>query len=178
MSSQDPVSPDKSDPNPKMEGASKNDFRIDIDPKVGEKIQEGLQGGVDMIQSLFTGFVKSIQDAMGPDMLKNVSAGQWLLQVASSLDEVCDAWRVGQPTPAGKTGELACYVERLEEEIQGSRVANQLTALRDRLNSAIAALDQASPESQSSSLRLLSDTVGYIQATAKSAMPVSMGDKK
>jgi hypothetical protein len=154
------------------------EFKIDIDPKIGEKLQEGLQGGVDVIQSLFSGFVKSIQDAMGPDMLKNISAGQWLLQVAASIDEVCDAWRSGQPTPAGKSGELACYIERLEEEIQGSRVANQLAALRERLSNAIAALDQLSPESQSSSLRLLSDTVGYIQATAKSAMPVSMGDKK
>lgn len=178
MSNEDPASPQKNESNPKMEGESKNDFRIDIDPKVGEKIQEGLQGGVDMIQSLFTGFVKSIQDAVGPEMLKNVSAGQWLLQVAASLNEVCDSWRAGQATLAGKSCELACYIERLEEEIQGSRVANQLAALQERLSNAIAALDQASPESQSSSLRLLSDTVGYIQATAKSAMPVQMGEKK
>ena len=160
------------------QGAQGSPFRIEIDPQSREKLQEGLEGGVNMIQSLFTGFVKSIQDAMGPDMLKNLSAGQWLVQVAASLEEICDAWRAGQPTPAGKSGELACYIERLEEEIQGSRVANQLSALRERLSNAIAALDHASPESQSSSLRSLSDTVGYIQATAKSAMPVQVGDKK
>ena len=178
MNIENPDSPDRNKSNSSTEGESKKDFRIDIDPKVVEKMQEGLQGGVDMIQRLFTGFVKSLQDAMGPDMLKNISAGQWLQQVAVSLEEVCDAWRAGQPTPAGKSGELACFVERLEEEIQGSRVANQLAALRERLVKAIAALEQASPESQSSSLRLLSETVGYFQATARSALPVSVGDTK
>ena len=160
------------------QGAQGGPFRIEIDPQSREKLQEGLEGGVNMIQSLFTGFVKSIQDAMGPDMLKNLSAGQWLVQVATSLEEVCEAWRAGQPTPSGKSGELACYIERLDEEIQGSRVANQLAALRERLSNAIAAVDQASPDAQPNSLRLLSDTVGYIQATAKSAMPVQMGEKK
>lgn len=180
MSNSDSSSPHNGDSNPNGKDPQQRDshFKIDIDPKIGEKFQEGLQSGVDVIQGLFSGFVKSIQDAMGPDMVKNMSAGQWLLQVAASLDEINDAWRAGHSTPTGKSGELACYIERLEEEIQGSRVANQLATLRERLRNAIAALDHASPDSQSSSLRMLSDTVGYIQATAKSAMPVQIGDKK
>ncbi len=135
MSNTDSSPPLNSDsiPNGKDSEKREGHFKIDIDPKIGEKLQEGLHSGVDVIQGLFSGFVKSIQDAMGPDMLKNLSAGQWLLQVAASLEEICDAWRSGQPTPAGKAGELACYVERLEEEIQGSRVANQLVPLRERL---------------------------------------------
>jgi hypothetical protein len=83
MSNEDSVSLSRDDASPKTNGSRTSDFHIDIDPKVGEKIKEGIQGGVDVIQSLFTGFVKSIQDAMGPDMLKNISSGQWLLQVAA-----------------------------------------------------------------------------------------------
>ncbi len=153
-------------------GKKAAEFKIDIDPKIGEKLQEGLQGGVDVLQGLFSGFVKSIQDAMGPEMMRNLEASQWLGQVAASLDEVAVAWRAGAPTPSGKSGELSCYAERLAEEIRGSRVEGQADSLRNWLELAKSAIERDDSQSRS-----VADAAGYFSATAKSAMPVQVGGK-
>lgn len=142
-------------------------FKIDVDPKIGETIQGGIQTGVEALGQFLSGFVKSIQDSLGPDLVRNMSASQWLAQVAASLDEVATAWQAGQPTPSGKLGELSCYLERLDEEIAHSRVESQKDALRERLSQAMAAVESEQVQAQS----MLSNAAGYFRAAAKSAMP-------
>lgn len=153
-------------------GKPTGEFKFQIDPKAGAAIQEGLQGGVDAIQQLFSGFVKSIQDAMGPEMLRNISAGQWLAQVAACLESVASAWRAGEPAPADKAGELACYLERLAGEIHDSRVEDQLPALQDRLDKVLQAIDRGEID-----LRGAAHAAGYFQAAAKSALPLQFKNK-
>ena len=154
-------------------GKKNGEFKFQIDPKIGESLQGGLQGGFEAIGQLLTGFVQSIKDAVGPELMRNLSAGQWLATVAASLEEIASAWQVGQPTPSGKSGELACFLERLAEEVQGSRVEGQEAALRERLAQALAMI-----ESDQSDARIVSKAAGYFQAAAKSAMPMQVGEKK
>lgn len=172
MNQTNPASRISHPPDVEANGKKSAEFKIDIDPKIGDKIQEGLQGGVDVLQGLFSGFVKSIQEAMGPEMMRNLAASQWLGQVAASLDEVAAAWRTGAPTPPGKSGELSCYAERLPEEVKGSRVEGQTDALRNWLELAKNAIERDDTQSRS-----VADAAGYFNAAAKSAMPVQLGGK-
>ena len=166
---------DSSTPSPfdNVDSRSKNksEFKIEIDPKIGEAFQGGLQGGVDALGQLFTGLMKSITNAVGPELVRNVSASQWLEQVATSLDEVAAAWRSDQATPVGKSGELTCYLDRIAEEVAGSRVESQLAALRDRLTQVLALVDNEQRD-----LKIVTNVAGYFHASAKSAMPNQSGN--
>ena len=149
--------------NTQANGRKNAEFKIDIDPKLGQS----LQGGVDAIQQLFAGFVNTIKESVGPDMLKNLSTAAWLTQVADSLEQVNSAQQAGEPIPESKSGEIACYLERLDAELKGSRVEGQANSLRDRL-----ARVQTGLEQQQLDRRTLGDAIGFFQAAAKSVVPI------
>jgi hypothetical protein len=149
--------------NAETNGRKNAEFKIDIDPKLGQS----LQGGVDAIQQLFAGFVNTIKESVGPDMLKNLSTAAWLTQVADSLEQIMTAQQAGEPIPESKSGEIACYLERLDAELKGSRVEGQSNSLRDRLVRVQTGLEQ-----QQLDRRALGDAIGFFQAAAKSVVPI------
>jgi hypothetical protein len=173
MNSSQPTARATHTPHVETNSQKNGEFKFDINSKVNEKLQEGLQGGVDALQNFFTGFVKSIQTAIGPEVMRSLSASQWLGQVAASLEEVAAAWRADSPTPPGKSGELSCYAERVIEEVKGSRVEGQSEALCEWLEIAMQAIDREDTQSRS-----VADAAGYFNAAAKSAMPLQLNGNR
>jgi hypothetical protein len=157
------ASPEKHNENEQLPN---REFHIEINPKVGQSLQEGLQVGFDAIGQLLNGFVSSIKDSVAPDVMKNIATGQWLSQVANCLEEIATASNQGQPTAPSKAGELSFYLEQLEFQLEGSRVQNMTPSLKDRLERVL-----KSVENNELDARTLQSTIGFFQAASKSSLP-------
>ena len=131
-----------------------------------------LQGGMEAIKKLFEGFATMAQGLVGPEAVRNFEAGQWLERVAICLDETAALLREASQVTPEKTGELTCFLERVEEELKGSKFASQQSALHQRLQNIH---DQISTPGDSVPFRVqatqVAEAAGYFHAAAKSAIP-------
>ena len=124
-----------------------------------------LGDGLAAIQQVFAGLADAAKNAVGPELLKNFQAGQWLGRVATCLDQTAAQLRTEVPSVAGKLGELAAYRERLGGELEGSKFAPEVTALAERLDSALSAARDRNPD-------VVAEAGGYFRAAANSAGPI------
>ena len=156
-------------PSDKNSNNAEEQIHITPDGDVGEALEKGM----DALKSVFGGIVDMVQDTIGPDGMKNLGAAQWLTQVASSLEEAATGLRDGA-VPSGKAGEISCFVDRLEDELKGSKFESQMSTLRDRLQKALQAIERVSgTESPISSgdVDMVADAAGYFTAAASSVTP-------
>ncbi len=83
------------------------------------------------------------------------------------LEQIMTAQQARETIPESKSGEVACYLERLDAELKGSRVEGQANSLRERLTRVQTGLEQ-----QQLDRRALGDAIGFFQAAAKSVVPI------
>ena len=149
-------------PNP--EGTPDPTPQSDAPGSAEVNIDKGLQVGLDAIQKVFAGLVTAVKNAIGPEMLRMLEAGNFLSQVGTCLDETAAALRESGTCPPEKLGELACLRERLAVELKGSKFEGQTTALRERL-------EMAGQAATAGDARSLAVVAGYFHAAAKTAAP-------
>lgn len=142
---------------------------VKLDGDVGEAIGKG----VDALKSLIGGFAQMAQDMIGPEGMKTLQAAQWLSQVAASIQQTADGLRDSDKVPLGKSGEIACFLERLEAELQGSKFETQQPSFRTRLETCSEIVERTAESdhaASSSDLKQLNDAVGYFHAAAATAV--------
>jgi hypothetical protein len=148
-----------------------------VEFKFDGNVGNSLQAGFGALQQVFEGFAKMAQNAIGPELVKNLQAGGWLGSVADTLDAI--AASNGSGVPGAQAGELACYIERLESELTGSKFAPQLGSFRNRLESAAAATERAMQSGGGISredAQIVAAAAGYFRASAKSVISIGGGN--
>lgn len=65
-----------------MADDKKIDFKIDLNEKLGESMENGF----DAIGKFFGGLVGAIKEAIGPVLMKSLGAANWLGQTAQCLE--------------------------------------------------------------------------------------------
>ncbi len=140
-----------------------------VEFKFDGKLGDSFQAGMGALQQVFEGFAKMAQNAVGPEMVKNLQAGGWLGSVADCLDVI--AASTGSGVPGSQVGELECYVEQLESELTGTRFAPQIGSFRNRLDSVSTITARALQSGGGISRedgQILAAAAGYFRASAKS----------
>ena len=137
-------------------------INIPVDGDVGDALEKGM----DALKSVFGGIVDMVQDTIGPDGMKNLGAGQWLTQVSTSLEEAAKSLRDGAVS-AGKAGELSCFLDRIEEELTGSKFESQLPSMLQKLQTALTVV-QSGDSSDLAGIDAVADAAGYFSAAASS----------
>lgn len=138
-----------------------------------EDFGKALETGLAAIQNLFDGIVTAAKKAVGPEMLRNFEAANWIGRVATCLEETAAAFRDAPTALAGKSGELACHLERLDAEVKASKFESQQSALRQRLDGVVQAI-AAGPSAAAS--QKTAEAAGYFRAAANSVGPVPTGN--
>ena len=154
---------------------SQPEVNFSFDQSAGDAIGKGL----DALKDVFAGFAGMAQQMAGSDEMRNLQAGQWLAQVASSIEEVCTGIRDDNAVPAGKSGEMTCFLERLETEVKGSKAEDQLESLQQRLKKTSQLMNRLNKKNtlpSESELQTLQETLGYFRATAVSINPSGAAD--
>ncbi|MCP4787317.1 MAG: hypothetical protein GY903_14010 [Fuerstiella sp.] len=135
-------------------------------------VGDALGKGMDALKSVLGGFAGMVQDAIGPEGMRNLEASQWLTQVASCMEEVAAGLRDSGAVPAGKAGEVSCFLDRIEEETKGSKFESQLSSLRQKLEDASQTIQRASGSGSAAvseqDISGLTDSAGYFNAAAAS----------
>lgn len=142
-----------------------------VEFKFDGNLGNSLQSGLGALQQVFEGFAKMAQNAVGPDLVKNLQAGSWLGNVADCLDAI--ATSNGSGVPGNQVGELACYSERLDAELTTSRFASQIPSFKLRLEAATAVTEramQSGGEISREDARTVAAAAGYFRASAKSVI--------
>ena len=121
------------------------------------------------MKKLFEGFATVAKQAIGPELLRNLEAASWLGRVATCLDETGASLNQPPTVVAGKSGELACYLEQLDAEVKGSRFESQEDALRHRIEGVVQAIIG---KSQTDASRTVAEAAGYFRAAANSVGPL------
>ncbi|MBP85804.1 MAG: hypothetical protein CMJ64_03665 [Planctomycetaceae bacterium] len=152
------------------------EINFSFDGDVGDAIGKG----VDSLKSLLGGIVDAVQEAMGPEMIQNLAAAQWLSQVAACLESAATGLREQGSVPFGTAGELTCFQERAEAELKGSKFKAQLPQMQQRLKGALDLVEQCSANADAApsdlDIRKVADNAGYFKAAAASAVPISPSD--
>lgn len=68
---------------------SDQEFNFSFDGDVGDALGQGM----DALKSVLGGIVDAVQDAIGPEGMRNLEAAQWLTQVATWLESVATGLR-------------------------------------------------------------------------------------
>lgn len=147
-------------------GGERVEFRFD------EQFKGSLESGLGALQQVFAGFAKMAQNVAGTEVVRNLTAGTWLGSVADCLEAIASSGTVS----GAQAGELACHVERLSEELAGSKFAGQAASISSRLNAAVAVIESASKSDgriAAADLQSVATTAGYFRAAAKSVISVS-----
>ena len=140
----------------------------DSAPTSNVDLGKALEGGMAALQKVFEGIATAAKKAIGPDVLRNFEAAAWIGRVAGCLEETTVALKDAPANVAGKSGELACYLEQLETEIRGSKFVNQQASLRQRLDGVV----QALAGDPSGAAQKAAEAAGYFRASANSVGPV------
>ncbi len=138
----------------------------------GVDVGAGFQAGLDVLGKALAGIVQAAKDAIGPELLRNLAAGQLFQQIATCLDEAAKAIEQSGTCPPQNRGQLMCYLERLEAEIKGSKFEAQGVALQGRLEKTVGLLSDSNAPSAA---KQIAEIAGYFHAAASSAAPVSAG---
>lgn len=148
-------------------------FKIEIDPQ----IDDSLQGGLNALGQVFSGFVGAIKDAVGPELIRNAEVANWLTQLASCLEEISRSLSANGEVPAEATGRLTFFVEQFDTALEDSRLAAQKASLREHLDRAHEAAQGAvsNPEEAATNI---GKAAGYFKAAAASCLPMSHGADK
>ena len=161
------------DSNENSSGDRPGEFKIKFDSQAGD----GLQKGMEVLQQVIGGFVQSIKDAVGPEMMRNFEAAQWLEQLGDCLDQIAVGLRDSGKVPPEAAGQLAFYVDQWDGGLRGSKLEPNQAALRKRLESAEAAIQQATSENAAQQAAVVAQAAGYFHAAAKSVLPLPTGGK-
>lgn len=147
------------------------EFKIEFDSQSGD----GLQKGMEALQQVFGGFVQSIKDAIGPEMIRNMEAAQWLDQLATCLEEIATGLRETGSVPPEAAGKLAFHVDGWDSSLKGSKLEARQAALRERLQTAEQAIQQVTQDNAEHQAALVGQAAGYFRAAAKSIIPMQAG---
>jgi hypothetical protein len=143
---------------------------LEFDMKEGVELGETLEAGLGAIKGVLGGFFNMAQELLGPEGMKNLEAARWLAHVAASLDDLATSLADDSLVPVGKAGELTCFLERVDDELDGSKFATQAASIEARLKEAAAIAndwDRAAPaESRNVQLERINNSVGYLRAAA------------
>ena len=162
------------DPDQSSNGDQPGAFKFEFDPKTGD----GLQKGMEALQQVFGGFVKSIKDAIGPEMMRNLEAAQWLGQLAECLEQIATGLKESGEVPSESAGQLEFFVDQWDSALQGSKLESNQESLRKRLESAQQAIVQTTPDTASRQAAVIAQAAGYFHAAARSVVPVSTGGEQ
>ncbi len=147
---------------------SEQEINISFDGDVGDALGKGMEA----LKTVLGGFAGMVQDAIGPEGIRNLEASQWLTQVASCMDEIAAGLRDNGVVPSGKAGEVACFLDRIEEETKGSKFESQLASLRQKLEDVSNTIKRASGSDSAAvseqDINGLADSAGYFNAAAAS----------
>jgi hypothetical protein len=164
-----------SDPQTPNNGDSKD--KPEINFSFDGDVSDAIGKGVDTLKSVLGGIVNAVQEAMGPEMMQNLAAAQWLSQAAACLESAAKGLREQGSVPPGTAGELTCFQERAEAELKGSKFKTQLPQMQQRLQAALDLVEQCSsaPDATPSDQDIckIADAAGYFKAAAASAVPIS-----
>lgn len=162
----EPDMTDENDTPPDIDQPSE-EFKIDIDPRIGES----LQGGMDALGKVFGGLVGAIKDAVGPELMRSMEVASWLGQLASCLDDMASGLKSNNELPAESSGQFAFYVEQFSSSLDGSRLASQKASLQLQLENARQAVASAVSDPDASA-GALAQASGYFKAAAASLVPI------
>lgn len=95
-------------------GKNVGDFQIEIDPKLGDPLEDGL----NMLSKVFGGLVQTIKDAVGPEFMRGMELDNWLEQLATCLEQIARSLRETGEVPAERAGELAFFVDQWDNQFQ------------------------------------------------------------
>lgn len=147
---------------------SAQEFNFSFDGDAGDALGQGMEA----LKSVLGGIVGAVKEAIGPEGIRNLEASQWLTQAASCLEAVATGLREQGKVPAGKAGELTCFLERVRDEVKGSKFESQLSSLRQRLEDALQLVERSGGAEGSAvseqDINRLSDSAGYFNAAAAS----------
>ena len=158
---------DENDTPPDADQSPSEDFKIDIDPKIGES----LQGGMDAIGKVFGGLVGAIKDAVGPELMRSMEVAGWLGQLASCLDDMANGLNSNSEVPAEASGQFTFYVEQFDSALDGSKLESQKPSLQQQLQKAQQAVASAGSDPDESAAAL-AQASGYFKAAAASLVPI------
>jgi hypothetical protein len=147
-------------------GKNVGDFQIEIDPKLGDPLQDGL----NVLSKVFGGLVQTIKDAVGHEFMRGMELANWLEQLATCLEQIARSLRETGEVPAERAGELAFFVDQWDNQFQGVKLVSE-PALRQRLDKARQALDQSTAANAKQQAAVVLEVAGYFRAAAKTALP-------
>lgn len=130
----------------------------------------GLQNGLEVLGKALASIVQAAKDAIGPELMRNLAAGQLFQQIAVSLDEAAAGIEATGTCPPAPRGQLSLYLDRLAAEIKGSKFEEQGVNLQGRLEKTLRLLSEANSPSAANAVK---EAAGYFHAAAASAMPVA-----
>jgi hypothetical protein len=134
-----------------------------------EQFGKSFEAGLGALQQVFAGFVKMAQNAVGPELVRNIQAASWLGSVAECLDAITNARQITNH----QAGEIDSFVERCQAELNGSRFASQIPSFLSRLSAvaAVAARTAGTDEKLSAEeIRSFASAAGYFRASAGAVM--------
>lgn len=141
-----------------------SEFKIDIDPKVGES----LQGGLDALGNVFGGLIGAIRDAVGPELMRNMEVAGWVGQVATCLEQIAASLKEDGNVSAEVSGQLSFFVDQFDSSLEGSKLESQQVALKQYLLNAQQAVENADRDAVSA----VAQAAGYFKAAAASCVPI------
>ena len=144
------------------------DLNLDIDPNLGD----GLQNGLNALGQVFGGLVDAIKDVVGPETLKNMEAAGWLGQVAECLDTISAGLKQDGNVPADAVGQFSYFSEQFPAAIADSTLESQSDALQARLQMAQTAVDVAGKDPATAAASI-AEVAGYFKAAVASCVPVA-----
>ena len=146
------------------------DLKFDIDPKVGES----LQGGLDALGQVFGGLVGAIKDAVGPEVMKGIEVAGWLEQLTTCLESIAAGLRSDGIVPADAVGQLTFFAEQFDSAIAGSKLEAQKELLTAKLRMAQQVIDGVNND-PTAAAETVTRVAGYFKAAAASCVPVPKG---
>ena len=145
-------------------------FRVNIDPRV----EESLQGGLDAVGKVFDGLVGAIKEAVGPELMRNMETANCLGQLATCLEAMAEGLNETGTIPAAAAGRFAFFVGQFDGALEGSKLAAQETVFRQQLNQTQQAVANANGD-PTGTATVLAKAAGYFKAAAASCLPLPHG---
>lgn len=156
-----------------MSDSSTNSSGSSVPPESQSGGVNGLQSGLEVLGKALASIVQAAKDAIGPELMRNLAAGQLFHQIAASLDEAAAGIEQNGTCPPAPRGQLNLYLDRLAMEIKGSKFEGQGIALQGRLEKVLGLLSDANSPSAANAVK---EVAGYFHAAATSAAPPTGGE--
>ena len=150
---------------------TKEPFQFNWSASADDKSGDGLQSGLAAFGKMLEGLVK-MAGGVGAETIRNGLAASWLDGVATSLEDAVKTTLDTRKPPSGRSGEVACFLDRVEAELKETKYESQTAGFRQQLQDASELLKRLHVPAETTTfdadIGKLSDVAGYFRGAAGS----------